>query len=88
MFILCKLGDRLIEETRPIRREMRTQRQPNINAQTIKRPSERSARPSRIHEKPYSRPMAMDYDDSMEWEEANRYSPSPVNKLKQNNYQF
>jgi len=32
----------------------------------------------RINEKPYNRPMAMDYEDSMEWEDTNRYSPAPV----------
>lgn len=51
------------------------------NTQSIRRPTERSTRPSRVNEKPYSRPMAMDYEDSMEWEETNRYSPSPVNSI-------
>jgi hypothetical protein len=47
----------------------------------MRQPFERSTRPSRINEKPYSRPMAMDYEDSMDWEETNRYSPTPVNKI-------
>jgi hypothetical protein len=45
------------------------------NAQSIRQPFERSTRPSRINEKPYGRPMAMD------WEENSRYSPTPVNKI-------
>jgi len=27
--------------------------------------------------------MAMDYENSMEWEDTNRYSPAPVNKKYQ-----
>lgn len=53
-------------------------RRPVSNAQPVRRPSERSMRPTRVNEKPYSRPMAMDYEDSMEWEENSRYSPTPV----------
>lgn len=53
----------------------------SANVQSMKRPSERSIRPTRVSEKPYSRPMAMDYEDSMEWEETNRYSPTPVNTI-------
>lgn len=60
---------------------MRISRRPISNAQTMRQPSERSVRPSRINEKPYSRPMAMDYEDSMDWEETSRYSPTPVNKI-------
>lgn len=74
-------GDRPIEENRPIRRDTRTPRRPQSNSQTIRRPLERSTRPIRVNDKPYNRPMAMDYEDSMEWEETNRYSPSPVNKF-------
>lgn len=61
---------------------MRPQRRPPMSSmQSMKRPSERSTRPSRINEKPYSRPMAMDYEDAMEWEETSRYSPTPVHKV-------
>lgn len=71
---------------------MRTLRRPISNTQTSRRPGppERSNRPMRVNEKPYSRPMVIDYDDSMEWEETNnRYSPSPVNKyMLYYNYQF
>lgn len=75
------LGDRPIEENRSMRRDMRTSRRPISNTQTSRRLPERSNRPMRVNEKPYSRPLVMDYDDSMEWEEtSNRYSPSPVNK--------
>ncbi|XP_025411231.1 uncharacterized protein LOC112684120 isoform X2 [Sipha flava] len=71
-------SDRPVEEIRPMRRDMRISRRPISNAQSMRQPFERSTRPSRINEKPYSRPMAMDYEDSMDWEETNRYSPTPV----------
>jgi len=64
-----------------MRRDIRISKRPGPNIQSVRRPSERSLRPTRINEKPYNRPMAMDYEDSMEWEEANRYSPTPVNKI-------
>ncbi|XP_025419501.1 uncharacterized protein LOC112689845 [Sipha flava] len=65
-------SDKPIEEIRPMRRDMRISRRPMSNAQSIRQPFERSTRPSRINEKPYGRPMAMD------WEENSRYSPTPV----------
>lgn len=64
---------------RPVRRDERVPRRPNVNQQPMRRPSERSTRPTRVHEKPYNRPMAMDYEDQMDWEEPSRYSPTPVN---------
>lgn len=72
-------GDRPIEDIRSTRHDTRVSRRPVSNSQSVRRLSERSTRPSRINEKPYSRPMAMDYEDSMEWEDTNRYSPTPVN---------
>jgi hypothetical protein len=74
-------GDTPIEEIRPMRRDMRLSRRPISNAQSMRQPFERSTRPSRINEKPYNRPMAMDYEDSMNLEETSRYSPTPVNKI-------
>jgi len=80
--IICLfiLGDRSAEEIRPIRHDVRTTRRPGPNTQSVRRPPERSTRPPRVNEKPYSRPLAMDYEDSMDWEENSRYSPTPVNK--------
>jgi len=46
----------------------------------MRRLPDRPTRPMRVNDKPYDRPMAMDYEDSMEWEDTNRYSPTPVNK--------
>lgn len=63
-----------------MRRDIRIPRRPIPNTQSIRRPSERPTRPMRVNDKPYNRPMAMDYEDSMEWEDTNRYSPAPVNK--------
>lgn len=63
---------------RPIRRDSRVPRRPISNPQPLRRPSEHSMRPMRDNEKPYSRPIAMDFEDSMEWEDTNRYSPAPV----------
>ncbi|XP_025410798.1 uncharacterized protein LOC112683845 isoform X2 [Sipha flava] len=71
-------SDTPIEEIRPMRRDMRLSRRPISNAQSMRQPFERSTRPSRINEKPYNRPMAMDYEDSMDWEETSRYSPTPI----------
>jgi len=62
-----------------MRRDSRISRRPVSNAQPLRRPSERSMRPTRANEKPYIRPLAMDYEDTMDWEETNRYSPAPVN---------
>lgn len=76
---LCILGDRPIDEIRPMGHDSRSSRRPVSNAQPLRRPSERSMRPNRGNEKPYMRPLAMDYEDSMEWEDSNRYSPAPVN---------
>lgn len=74
------LGDRAVEEIRQMRRDVRPSRRPGPpNVQSVRRPLEHSMRSTRINEKPYSRPMAMDYEDNMEWEETNRYSPTPVN---------
>jgi hypothetical protein len=56
---------------------MRNSRRPISNAQSMRQPFERSTRPSRINEKPYSRPMAM----AMDREETSRYSPTLVNKI-------
>jgi len=55
-------------------------RRPIQNSQSMRRPPERPTRPMRVNDKPYNRTMAMDYEDSMEWEDTNRYSPTPVNK--------
>jgi len=62
---------------------MKMTRRPIPNTQSMRRPPERSTRPMRVNDKPYNRPMAMDYEDSMEWEDTNRYSPTPVNKKYQ-----
>ncbi|XP_025413386.1 polymerase delta-interacting protein 3-like [Sipha flava] len=71
-------SDRPIEEIRPIRRDMRISRRPTSNAQSMRQPFEFSTRSSIINEKPYSRSMAMDYEDSMDWGETSRYSPTQV----------
>lgn len=80
IFLLIS-GDRPIEDIRPTRHDTRVSRRPISNTHSVRRPPERSTRPSRVNEKPYSRPMAMDYEDSMEWEEPNRYSPTPVSSI-------
>lgn len=65
-----------------MRRDTRMARRPVSNSQTIRRLSERPIRSTRVNDKPYHRPMAaMDFEDTMDWEEPNRYSPSPVNKI-------
>jgi len=69
-----------------MRHDSRISRRPVSNAQPMRRPVERSIRPTRVHEKPYSRPIAMDYEDSMEWDETNRYSPTPVNIINYKSY--
>lgn len=81
-------SDRAVEEIRPVRRDARPSRRPGPNVQSVRRPLERSTRPTRINEKPYSRPMAMDYEDTMEWEETNRYSPTPVTRRSVGNTMF
>jgi hypothetical protein len=60
---------------------MRISRRPTSNAQSMRQPFEFSTRSSIINEKPYSRSMAMDYEDSMDWGETSRYSPTQVNKI-------
>ncbi|XP_050520428.1 uncharacterized protein LOC126893921 [Daktulosphaira vitifoliae] len=81
-------SDRPIEELRAPRRDARTPRRPIPNTSGLRRPVDRSTRSTRINEKPYSRPMAMDYDDSMEWEENSRYSPTPVLRRNIGNSMF
>lgn len=81
-------SDRPIEEIRPVRRDMRMSRRPIPNAQSMRRPPERPTRPMRANDKPYNRPMAMDYEDSMEWEDTNRYSPTPVMRRNIGNPMF
>ncbi|VVC41529.1 Hypothetical protein CINCED_3A006600 [Cinara cedri] len=72
-------SDRSIEDVRPLRRDARMPRNPVSNSQTIRRPSDRPIRTMRVNDKPYHRPMAaMDFEDAMDWEEPNRYSPSPL----------
>ncbi|XP_060864473.1 uncharacterized protein LOC132940757 isoform X2 [Metopolophium dirhodum] len=81
-------SDRPIEEIRPVRRDMRMSRRPIQNTQSMRRPPERPTRPMRVNDKPYNRPMAMDYEDSMEWEDTNRYSPTPVMRRNVGNTMF
>jgi len=81
-------SDRPIEDIRPVRRDMRIPRRPIPNTQSIRRPPERPTRPMRVNDKPYNRPMAMDYEDSMEWEDTNRYSPTPVMRRNIGNAMF
>lgn len=65
-----------------MRRDNRIARRPVTNTQTMRRPSEHPIRHTRVNEKPYHRPMAaMDFEESMDWDDINRYSPSPVNKI-------
>ncbi|XP_025193837.1 uncharacterized protein LOC112593581 isoform X2 [Melanaphis sacchari] len=81
-------SDRPIEDIRPVRRDVRIPRHPIPNTQSIRRPPERPTRPMRVNDKPYNRPMAMDYEDSMEWEDTNRYSPTPVMRRNVGNSMF
>lgn len=81
-------SDRSVEEIRPMRRDVRMTRRPGPNTQSVRRPPERSIRPTRVNEKPYSRPLATDYEDSMEWEENSRYSPTPVTRRGVGNTMF
>ncbi|XP_026804123.1 uncharacterized protein LOC113547807 isoform X3 [Rhopalosiphum maidis] len=81
-------SDRPIEDIRPVRRDMRIPRRPIPNTQSTRRPPERPTRPMRVNDKPYNRPMAMDYEDSMEWEDTNRYSPTPVMRRNVGNAMF
>lgn len=55
-------------------------RHPIQNTQSVRRQSDRPTKPMKVNDKPYNKPIAMDYEDSMEWEDTNRYSPTPVNK--------
>ncbi|XP_025416856.1 uncharacterized protein LOC112688051 [Sipha flava] len=63
---------RPIEEIRPMRRDMQISRRSISNAQSMRQHFESSTRPSRINQKPYNRPMTMD------WKETSRYSSTPV----------
>jgi len=67
---------------------MRISRRSIPNTQSIRRPPERPTRTMRVNDKPYNRPMAMDYENSMDWEDTNRYSPTPVNKKFKIKMQF
>jgi ribosomal protein S26 len=54
---------------------MQISRRSISNAQSMRQHFESSTRPSRINQKPFNRPMTMD------WEETSRYSSTPVNKI-------
>ncbi|KAL4083986.1 hypothetical protein QTP88_029302 [Uroleucon formosanum] len=71
-------SDRPIEETSPVRQDTRMSRHPIQNTQSVRRQSDRPTKPMKVNDKPYNKPIAMDYEDSMEWEDTNRFSPTPV----------